>query len=70
VDPYRYGVDVIPMPPSLTIALARLTAELTGEEARLVPLPLAPSWAAEHAELAARTWPGFELVTRFLAMLG
>jgi Fe-S-cluster containining protein len=69
VDPYRHGVDVIPMPMSLTVVLTRLTAELTQQPPRLVPLPLAPKWADRHAELAARTWPGFELVTRFLSML-
>jgi Fe-S-cluster containining protein len=62
-------VQKVPTPPTAVYPLARLTARLTGEPLRLVPLPLALHYAEAHVELATRRWPGRELFEALLAEL-
>lgn len=69
-DPARFAIARVPVPRSISEALARLTRELCGLELRMVPLGLAPIWAAAHADLDRRTWDGPELFTRFIDLLG
>jgi Fe-S-cluster containining protein len=65
-DPYTKPIQRVPMPLPLSAPLARLTADLTGARARLIPLALALRWAAEHNELGSRTWPGLDLFRGFV----
>jgi Fe-S-cluster containining protein len=68
VDPYVHPVAKVPMPPALTLPLARAAAELTGADGVvLVPLVMALDWAAEHAGLGERRWRGDALAHAFLA---
>lgn len=69
-EPTRHRVAHVPTPPAMSPLLADLTAELSGGQAELVPLPLALDWAEQHAELAMRTWPGIDLVQDLLERLG
>ncbi|MGH0034576.1 MAG: YkgJ family cysteine cluster protein [Myxococcota bacterium] len=69
-DPVAHEIVRVPVPRSVSEALSRLTRELTGTELRLVPLGLAPIWAASHSELDRRTWDGPELFARFIDLLG
>lgn len=69
-DPWTFSVDVIPMPLPLSVALARVTAEVTGGEPILVPLTLVPRWVAAHPEWRQSTWPGLELFQKFMAHAG
>jgi Fe-S-cluster containining protein len=69
-DPLEHEIARVPVPRSISEALARLTRELAGVELQLVPLGLAPLWAAAHVELDRRTWDGPELFTRFIHLLG
>ena len=55
----------LPTPSLLSGPLARLAARLGGRPVAFVPLPLSLRFAAEHAELAARTWNGPELFEKF-----
>ena len=64
------GIAKVPMPLPLSAPLARLTAQLTGTKARLIPLVLAPAWAAEHEGLRKRQWPGIELFQAFMEEVG
>lgn len=50
-------------------ALARLSAEMEQTETQAVMLPLAPFWYAENRHRELQTWPGVELVSRFLDCL-
>lgn len=68
-DPYRNTIARIPMPQPLSTPLARITAELTDTNVRLIPLTLAPRWVSENQALRDRTWPGLELFKHFLKML-
>lgn len=65
-DPVRHPVTRLPVPRPLSEPLARLAGELAGTPPALVPLRLAPIWAAQHPALATRTWPGPELFERFM----
>jgi hypothetical protein len=64
------AVRKVPMPEPLTTALARVAARMTGRPPALVPLPLAPRWAAEHDDIARQTWPGMDLVAALFGELG
>ncbi len=70
VDPIANDIDKVPMPLPLTVPLARLTAELSGESPRLIPIPLIPRWIADHQELRHKQWPGLELFRNFIRILG
>ncbi|MFH1745874.1 MAG: YkgJ family cysteine cluster protein, partial [Planctomycetota bacterium] len=65
--PYEHDIAKMPMPLPLSVPLARLAAGVTGTEACLIPLSLAPHWFAQHQELRSRRWPGPELFDLFLA---
>lgn len=69
-DPFRNPLQLVSMPLPLSVALARLTAELTGEKPVLIPLSLVPLWVKERQELRRRTWPGLDLFRRFLELAG
>lgn len=60
----------VPMPLPLSAPLARITANLTGTKARLIPLILAPIWAREQEELRKLQWPGVELFQAFMEEVG
>jgi hypothetical protein len=65
-DPTAGPIARIPLPQPLSAPLARLTAELSGSRPLLVPLSLAPVWAAQNRGLNERTWPGPELFERLM----
>ena len=66
-EPATQRIDPVAMPPHLSVPLARVAAELTGEAPLPIALSLLPSWLREHAELRQRTWPSEPLLARFLA---
>jgi len=68
--PRRHKLAVVPLALAMSPPLSRLTARLTGRKPQLVPLPLAFEYAEANTELAFRTWPGPELVGRFVEELG
>lgn len=59
----------LPLPVSPALALARLAAELEGEDDHAILLPLAPAWAMNHPERRRQTWPAGELVDRLLTVM-
>ena len=63
-------IERIAMPADLSVPLARVAAEVTGEAAAPIALALLPAWLHEHAALRTRTWPSDVLLARFLAQLG
>jgi Fe-S-cluster containining protein len=69
-DPFTHPIALVPMPLPLSVALARLTAELLQEQAVLIPLSLVPFWLVDHAEWGERTWPGLNLFRHFLELAG
>ena len=68
--PQRHKLAFVPVALAMSPPLSRLTARLTGRKPELVPLPLAFEYAEANLELAFRTWPGPELVGRFIEELG
>lgn len=70
VGSYSSEIAKVPMPLPLSAPLARLTAQLTGTKARLIPLILAPLWVREQEELRKRQWPGVELFQAFMEEVG
>ncbi len=69
-NPYAEPVQKVPMPAALSAPLARLCAELTGDDVQLVPLSLALVWAEQHTALDERSWPGEFLLKSLLQQLG
>jgi Fe-S-cluster containining protein len=69
-NPYENPVDKIATPLALSAPLARLCAQLVGDEPRLVPLTLALWWADRHPEHRSRTWPSEQLLTGLLSQIG
>jgi Fe-S-cluster containining protein len=69
-EPLAHAIERVPMPPYLSVPLARVTAALTGEPAAPIALALLPSWLRTHGELRERTWPSAALLERFLAEMG
>ncbi len=69
-DVFGHGVAKVPMPIPMSAPLAWMTADLTGEPPRLIPLVLAPRWAAENGDLRNREWPGLDLFKKFMEVLG
>jgi Fe-S-cluster containining protein len=59
---------VQPVPVSVRIGtvLGLLWASLTNSSARLIPLPLALDWAAQHQGDTTRTWAGPHLIDQML----
>ena len=57
------------MPVKVLDALAQLAAEAEQTETQAVMMPLVPFWYAENRHRELRTWPGAELVARFLDCL-
>jgi len=57
------------MPVKVLDALAQLDAEMEQTEVQAIIMPLAPFWYAENRHRELRTWPGPELVARFLDCL-
>jgi len=70
LDVFGHGVAKVEMPIPMSAHLAWLTADLTGDPPQLIPLVLAPTWAAEHSELRNRTWPGLDLFKKFMEIVG
>lgn len=69
-NPFAAGIDKVPMPLPLSASLSWLTSELLGEPPILVPLPLAPRFAAEHEEWREQRWPGLEIFQHFMRIAG
>jgi Fe-S-cluster containining protein len=57
------------MPATVLDALAQLAAEVEQTEPQAVMMPLVPFWYTENHHRQIRTWPGQELVARFLDCL-
>src|SRR5690606_15069580 len=57
-----------PVPVALRIstALSLLWADLTGTAPRLIPLPLAVTWAKQHHAEHTRRWAGTEIFEKAL----
>jgi hypothetical protein len=53
----------------LSEPLAIIVSQRIGVPAQLILLPLAPVWAAAHAELGQRSWPGPELFAHFVELV-
>jgi hypothetical protein len=69
-DPYGNPIEKVATPAALSAPLALLCAELLQEEARLVPLVLAPWWAKRHPDTCIRKWPSDVLLRGLLSRLG
>ncbi|BFU94435.1 MAG: conserved protein of unknown function [Nitrospira sp.] len=72
-SPAEYCADlvnnpVVALPVSMRIGtiLGLLWGSLTKTSPRLIPLPVALSWADKHEEAAGRTWPGSQLIDELL----
>jgi Fe-S-cluster containining protein len=65
-----HRVERVPMPPHLSVPLARVAAELAGIGAAPIALSLLPDWLRAHTELRRRSWPSEPLLARFLAEIG
>jgi len=72
-SPAEYCADiennpVVALPVSMRVGtiLGLLWASLTKTPPRLIPLPVALSWADKHEETAGRTWPGSQLIDELL----
>lgn len=63
-DIVRNPVRPIPVPVRMGTVLGMLWAELVGGPVKLIPLPLALSWAERHSGLRARRWTGPELLEK------
>jgi len=57
------------MPVKVLDALAQVAAEMEQTETQAVMMPLAAFWYVENRHRELRTWPGPELVSRFLDCL-
>jgi len=57
------------MPVKVLDALAQTAAEMEQTQVQAVMMPLVPFWYAENRHREFRTWPGPELVSRFLDCL-
>jgi Fe-S-cluster containining protein len=67
--PRLHVIKKIETPRAASYPLARVTARLTGEKLRLVPLPLALEYAEANIELAHRRWPARQLFETFMEEL-
>ena len=56
-------------PVSVLEALADLTSQVEGLDAKSVMFPLAPIWAHENRHLANKTWDGRELLESLVSLL-
>ena len=65
-DPFAHPIGRVKVSIRLSEALSRLSADLLGGAPQLIPLTLAPAWAAEQREAGARAWEGRELFDRLL----
>jgi len=69
-DPFANAVVSIRGPLRLSEILARLHAHLYEQPAPLlVPLSLAPTWAADHPDLDHRAWPADRLLPDLIAAM-
>lgn len=59
-------VQPIPVAVRIGTVLGLLWASLTNTSARLIPLPLALDWAAQHRGDTTRTWAGSYLIDQML----
>ena len=65
-DIERNPVRPLPVPMRISTALGQLWADLTMGPNRLIPLPVAWSWAQRHVSAAGRTWKGMDLLEQAL----
>jgi len=66
-DPRSFTVSSLKPRVAIPVVLTRLSAELLGVRAQMIPLALALRWAGDHSDLHRRAWPGKELLAEFLA---
>jgi Fe-S-cluster containining protein len=59
-------VQPVPVSARIGTVLGLLWASLTTTSARLIPLPLALDWAAQHRDDATQTWAGSYLIDQML----
>ena len=52
----------IPVPVRIGSALGLLWGELTNTPPKLIPLPIALHWAAQHQKESHKTWQGTQLL--------
>jgi hypothetical protein len=57
------------MPATVLNGLAQLAAEMEQTDVQAVMMPLVAFWYAENRRRRLRTWPGPDLVARFLDCL-
>lgn len=55
-------VQALPVPVRMSTALGMLWAELAGGPIRLIPLPVALTWAEHHAVDGRRSWQSLDLI--------
>jgi Fe-S-cluster containining protein len=68
-NPFEGAIKRVAVSICLSQALARLAAELLGGETQLIPLALAPAWAAEHVAQGRREFEGRTMLERLLQLL-
>jgi Fe-S-cluster containining protein len=61
-DMAKNPVVPIPVPVRIGPALGLLWGELTSTQPRLIPLPVALDWAAQHQQENHKTWQGTQLL--------
>jgi Fe-S-cluster containining protein len=65
-DLTRNPIEPVPVSIRVSTVLGLLWADLTDHVPRLIPLPVALDWAAQHEQEATGTWKGGELLDRVL----
>jgi len=68
-DPVKNQVQVALPALKMSMVLAQLYAQETGTEAELMPLVLAPAWAAEHEDERGPLVEGPELFGRYMGIV-
>jgi Fe-S-cluster containining protein len=65
-DMTNAAIQPVPVAVRISTTLSLLWAELTGTAPRLIPLPLAVDWAANHQTEQAQKWAGTDLFEKAL----
>jgi hypothetical protein len=66
MDPFKKNVRRVSLAFDVGDLLAGVAADILGQPMRIIALPLALNWAAEHKHLARLRWPQRQLFARFL----
>jgi Fe-S-cluster containining protein len=65
VDPFKKNVRRVSLAFDVADLLAGVAADILNQPMRMIALPLALNWAAEHKHLSRLQWPRQQLFTRF-----